>query len=320
MYQVYLLHAEYIVSMMYGMYDLITIGSISVDMYYKGESLTKKDERFSFAIGGKYFVDYFYEGLGGGAANVAIGAKKLGLSTAIVGKIGENQFKHLIQSHLKDNGVSSALCHMEKDYIKISTILLSPQGERTIIHYETPHEHILSDVSELSKLENSRAVYMSNLGKVALEERKRILSHLYQRKVITAINLGITDCRRSNEQIEDLLHHVNILILNTHEFAEMAKKPIETINFKKDVTQMIPILKTKIVAITDGKNGSYVYFDGGVLHEAAHIVSKVVDTTGAGDAFSAGFLSGYLMRGNIEYALHLGNKLGAQIVQKIGAN
>jgi len=59
--------------------------------------------------------------------------KKMGLNTAILGKIGDNQFKEIIQKHLKDNGVSTSLCHVEKNYMKISSILLSPQGERTII-------------------------------------------------------------------------------------------------------------------------------------------------------------------------------------------
>ena len=82
---------------MYRMYDLITIGSISIDMYYKGDSLTQKEGRFNLAVGGKYLVDHFYSGLGGGAANVAIGVQSHGFKTAIVGKIGENQFKPLIE-------------------------------------------------------------------------------------------------------------------------------------------------------------------------------------------------------------------------------
>jgi sugar/nucleoside kinase (ribokinase family) len=304
------------------MYDLISIGSISVDMYFKGDSLTQDGTRFNLAMGGKYQVEHFHAGLGGGAANVAIGVQKHHYKTAVLGKIGNNQFKELILKHLKIHGVSSALCQEEDEYMKISSILLAPSGERTIIHYETPHEHIIRSVNDLKNIDNAKIIYMSNLWRVPLEERKQILSHAMSRKIVTIVNLGIADCRRPVTQIESLLHHVNVLIVNTHEFAEIVKKPIEEIIFKKDVTDLMPFLKTKIVVVTDGKNGSYAYLYGKVIHEEAVLVPalKVLDTTGAGDAFSAGFIAGYLEKETIEHALHMGSKHGAHIVQKIGAN
>lgn len=302
------------------MYDLISIGSISVDMYFKGDSLTNDDKRFNLAIGGKYQVEHFYAGLGGGAANVAIGVQKHKYKTAVLGKIGNNQFKGLILKHLKDHGITSALCEEEDEYMKISSILLSPTGERTIIHYETPHEHIIKSNKDLKKIDNTRIIYMSNLWRVPLEERKQILSHAMSRNIITIVNLGIADCRRPINQIESLLHHVNVLIVNTHEFAEIVKKPIQDISFKDDVTDLMPFLKTKVVVVTDGKNGSYAYISGKVIHEDAVPVTKVIDTTGAGDAFSAGFIAGYLEKETMEHALHMGSKHGAHIVQKIGAN
>lgn len=302
------------------MYDLISIGSISIDMYFQGDSLTNDGTRFNLAIGGKYQVEHFHAGLGGGAANVAIGVQKKGYKTAVWGKIGENQFKKLILKHLKDNDITSELCDEEKDYIKISSILLSSKGERTIIHYETPHEHIIKSVADLKKVEKTKVLYLSNLWRVPLEERKQVLSHARSHNIITIMNLGIADCRRPIEQVEFLLHHTDILIVNTHEYAEVVKKPIHELDFKKNITDLLPILKTKIVAITDGKNGSYAYINGGIIYEPAVHVSRVFDTTGAGDAFSAGFIAGYLEKENVEHALKLGNKHGAKIVQKIGAN
>jgi len=302
------------------MYDLITIGSISIDMYYRGDSLTQKDGRFNLALGGKYLVEHFYAGLGGGAANVAIGVQEHGYKTAIVGKIGENQFKDLILKHLKDHNISSALCDRDKDYIKISSILLSPEGERTIIHYETPHEHIFSCETDLKKIEESKIVYLSNLWRVPLDERKRLLSFAQSKNILTIMNLGIADCRRSLVQIEQLLFHTDILILNTHEFAEMIKVPFQKINFRDTIVHLFAPLKSLIVIVTDGKNGAFAYKNNKVIHEPAHEVKKIVDTTGAGDAFSAGFIAGYLEKSTIEYALHLGSKHGAKIIQKIGAN
>jgi len=302
------------------MYDLITIGSISIDMYYRGDALTQKEGRFNLAVGGKYLVDYFFAGLGGGAANVAIGVQQAGYKTAILGKIGENQFEMLVRRHLKEHGITEALCQFEKEYMKISSILLSKSGERTILHYETPHEHILRTEKDLTNLERAQIVYMSNLWRVPLEERKRILSHLHAKKIQTVVNLGIADCRRSVEQIEGLIEHVDILIVNTHEFAEIIKTPFESLHFNTDVTTHFPLLQSKIVVITDGRKGAYAYVDGKVLHEKAIHVENVVDTTGAGDAFSAGFIAGLLKTNDIQDAMHEGSKHAVKIIQKIGAN
>jgi len=302
------------------MYDLITIGGISIDMYYRGDSLTQKDGRFSLAVGGKYLVDHFYAGLGGGAANVAIGVQSEGFKVAVMGKVGDNQFEGLIHNHLKEHNLTDSLIQKEENYMKISSILLSPEGERTIINYETPHEHILRTDKDLECLENAKIVYMANLWRVPLDERKRILSHLHQKKIITAVNLGISDCRRPIEQLTSLLQHVDILIVNTHELAELTKQKFESIHFQNDMRRMLPIVTSKILVATDGENGSYAYAEGKTYFEPAHSVNKILDTTGAGDAFSAGFLAGYLEKEDIQFAMHLGSKHAVKVIQKIGAN
>ena len=91
----------------FDMYDLISIGDITIDLFFKGVSLTTKQNRFYLAIGGKYHADHFYESLGGGSANVAAGCSHFGVSAAVIGKIGENSFKQLIIQKLIRKGVSS---------------------------------------------------------------------------------------------------------------------------------------------------------------------------------------------------------------------
>ncbi len=302
------------------MYDLITIGSISIDMYYQGDSLTQTQDRFTLAIGGKYLVNHFYSGLGGGAANVAIGVQKQGFKAAIVGKIGNNPFKKMVLEHLESHGVAHSMCHFEDDYMKISSILLSPSGERTIIHYETPHEHILAVEEDIHRFEKAEIVYMSNLWRVPILEREKILSHAHSSGVLTIVNLGIVDCKRPIEQIGGLLQHVDILIVNTHECSELLKKQFSTIDWHSDIAKDVAYFKDKVIVVTDGVNGSFSYVDGVITHVSAHKVTKVIDTTGAGDAYSAGFIAGYLRTKNIELSMRLGAKLGAQMVQKIGAN
>jgi len=302
------------------MFDLITIGNVSVDMYFSGDSLTKNGDRFTLAIGGKYMVDHFVTSLGGGAANVAIGAKRAGLSVAIKGVIGDNQFREMTEKYLKSHGIPTSLCRVEKEYQKISSILLSPTGERTVINYETPHEHVLQGKDDMENIIDTKAVYMSNLWRVPLDERKKILSHLHTLGIVTSINLGIRDCRRDLDQIASLLAHADIVIVNTHEFAEMVKTQREQIHFKKSIFTHAPFLKDKLVVVTDGKEGSYAYEQDMVYHSPAHLGGHVVDTTGAGDGYSAGFLASYLVHKDITSAMQAGAKYASSILQKVGAN
>ena len=92
------------------MFDLISIGNISIDLYFKGSSLTFEKDRFQLAIGGKYFVDQFHTGIGGGGVNVAIGVAKEGIKSAVMGTIGNNPFKKMILQLLEAKQVSSKLC------------------------------------------------------------------------------------------------------------------------------------------------------------------------------------------------------------------
>jgi len=110
------------------MYDLISVGNISIDLYFKGSAFTKSKDRFNLAIGGKYYSDFFHEDIGGGGVNVAAGVAKLGLRPAIFGKIGDNAYKDLILKKLADKNISTEFCQIEENYYKISAIILTEKG------------------------------------------------------------------------------------------------------------------------------------------------------------------------------------------------
>jgi len=303
------------------MFDLISIGGVSIDLYFKGDSLTFKDNRFQLAIGGKYLAQHFYVGIGGGGANVAIGAHKNGLNTAVMGKIGNNVFRKIIVSKLVENEVSYSLCDFEDNYYNVSSILLSPEGERSIIHYVTPHQHLFNDSNELKGITKTKMAYLGNLPDVSLTERTELL-HFFKRKNIkTVVNLGVSDCRRPLAQLKNFLNATDILIVNGHEFAELAKAQYKDIHFKEQVIQWYtPFLADKIVVITEGEKGSYAYFENNVIHQPAEKVSKIIDSTGAGDGFSAAFIAEYLKTANVVKAMEKASQFAVKILQGIGAN
>jgi len=306
---------------MFIMYDLISVGTISVDLYFKSKNFTFKNNRFFLALGGKYQAESFYFSVGGGGANVAIGVAKHGYKVGLLGKIGNNPFKKIIVDYLKQHKISLNLIDFEDEYYNLSSILLTEKGERTILHYSTPHQHLFSKDNPLIGLTKTKIIYLGNLPEVSLTQRIKFLKFFKKHNITRVVNLGVSDCRRHKNQLKEILDEVDILIVNAYEFSELVKAPYCDINFSEDVVSWyIPYLKEKIVVITDGEKGSYGYYQNRVFFQKALKPAHILDTTGAGDAYTAGFISEFLKSGNLVKSLKKGALYASHILGKIGAN
>lgn len=303
------------------MYDLISIGTVSMDLYFKGDSLSIKNNHFQLACGGKYFVDFFHEGLGGGATNVAIAVNKAGLKVGLLAKIGENTFKNLLLEKLKLADISVKLCDFEENYNNISTILLDKEGEKTVINYRTPHQHFVENEHVFKQKLKSKAVYIANLPGVSLEERTNIFRIARKNKCMTFLNLGVNDCRRPLLQLTRLIDPVDALIVNKYEFADLIKRSPDLLDLKNKPARLyFRHLTNKVVVITDGKDGSYGYYNDEIYYQKAIKPKKIVDTTGAGDGFTGAFIAEYIKSRNIKTSLKKGAVYSSHKLTHLGAN
>ncbi len=301
------------------MYDLVSIGNISVDLYFQGESLTHDRERFNLAIGGKYFVDKVVQTVGGGGVNVAVGVAHHKFKSAVLGTIGNNPFKKTILQTLEDAHVATDLVSFEDNYFNVSSILLTEKGEKSVIHYSTAHKHLLKNVS--AKVFRTKVVYLGNMPDISIYERTRFLEKMRFMNIRSIVNLGVRDCRLPKHALRPFLEQVDVLILNGHEFAELVKAPYKDIHFRDDVISWyIPAMKHSLVVVTEGEKGSFAYHKGKVHHEGAQYLENIQDETGAGDGFTAGFIAGYLKQDDIRIAMESGAKYAVRILAKIGAN
>lgn len=300
------------------MYDVISVGNISIDLYFKSDSFTKDRDRFHLAIGGKYYTDFFHEDIGGGGVNVAAGLAKQGMRTAVFGKIGNNAYKELILKKLTDKKISTEFCEIENDYYKISTILLTDKGERTIIHYETPN-HLLKEFLLHKDLKKAKNIYFSPLEHLNLYEKKRMINFLKGDQTLTFVNLSALDCRRPIKDLTNFFYSLDVLIINAHEYSELVKRPYEKINFK-NLEINLPYLKDRLVIVTDADKGSFGYFQGNTYYQEAIKAKKIVDTTGCGDAYTAGFIAQYIKSRNITLSMQKAAEYATKKLGRIGAN
>lgn len=302
------------------MYDLVSIGSVTIDLYFKGSSLTLLDNHFHLAAGGKYFADFFHEGLGGGAANVAIGAQRSGSKVALMAKIGNNAFKPLIMTKLQDLGITTEYCDIEDNYNNVSSILLTESGEKTVINYRTAHSHFFSDM-HIEKLQGVKGVYFANMPDASVEERFIFMNSLAEKGSTLFVNLGVNDCRRPDVEIEKLLSKAHVVIVNEHEFGDLVKLPHESIDFKTiPAVSYLPLLRDKTVIVTMGATGSYGYRNQEIYFQEAIKPEKIIDTTGAGDGYTAGFIAEYLKTTDIPAAMKSGAAYSSQKLSHLGAN
>jgi len=302
------------------MLDVVAIGNISADLYFSADELTKEGNRLHLAIGGKYRASWFEMHVGGGGANVSIGCAKQGLRAAAVGMVGNNIFRKSILQRLKLAKVSRRYISFNQKDASVSIILLDKHGERTIIKHQSSHKHSADEKYSLRHIQPARVVYFGNMPDVSALERARVMKRLKVHNSKIVCNLGIRDCTAPKRHIDELLEHADVLIVNTYEFAEMVRKKRSAIDFKKSIFSHMPKMKDRLVVVTDSASGSYGYLGDKVHHQKAIKPRRIVDTTGAGDAYTSGFITSYIMHEDIPHALKKGAQAAAKILTVRGAN
>ncbi|MBP9816271.1 carbohydrate kinase family protein [Candidatus Woesebacteria bacterium] len=301
------------------MYQLIAIGDITIDQYFKGESLTQEGDRFSLVIGGKYYSDFFHLSLGGSGANVAIHGAYLGLDTAVVAKVGETTFKNVVVQNLIKKTVSTEFLSFDKDHISISTILLAANGERTIIKHSDPKKNIDINETAIEHIKQCPLIFVGNMPDITVDIRHALIKKIKTPENRVAINFGSKDCQKGLKALRQLINDVDTLFLNRYELGDLLEKDGKKLDLTKNQLKELGVEKTLLV-VTDSKGGSYAYTEDEVFHQEAVSVPKILDATGAGDSFTAAFLYKYSQLKNIQESLAYASEYASQILTKIGAN
>lgn len=299
---------------------VFVIGSSTLDLFFQDPSLTYKRDRFLLAIGGKYVVNTFYEGVGGGGANVAVGLSRLGHSCVLWSEIGKDSLTKLIRERLESEKVDCSLLEHKEKNINISAILLSPNGERTIINHRSHEAQMKLNNEVKRKLSESNLLYLGNMPEMPLAERVEIANSVKDNGGTVALNLGVHDCRRGYRELSPLLTYADYVLVNRYELADLVDSPPnELLLTEKSYSETIGLNMTSTLIITDGSLGSYAHTGGKIYFQEAEKVDAVVDTTGAGDAYTAGFLSMLLEEKSIQEALSFASQNSASVIRKVGA-
>lgn len=303
------------------MYEVICVGTTTIDMYYRGGDLVLKNGSFDLTHGNKYFAEHFHESIGGGATNVAIGLARLGLRPALVSEIGQNPFKRVIYEKLDLTGVSHKYCYLSESYQNYSTILLCEKGEKTVINYRSPHSHFHRHTLPDELFTHSRSVYLGHIAQLATHHRAQLLKRAHQHKLPTFVTLGIDDLAGDYHTVTQIIKETDVLIVNKTEVAAYLQVSPDTIDLSHNLHHSFPnLILPPLLIVTDGSQGAYAHTRDQVMHQPAVWIEKIVDMTGAGDGFCAGFIASYIKDAHLAAALKGGVEFAAKKIGHLGAN
>jgi sugar/nucleoside kinase (ribokinase family) len=311
-------------------YDVVAIGNAIVDII--GRCDDSFLERHGAPKGHMSLVDTpridtLYSAMGpgleisgGSAANTAAGIASLGGRAAFIGKVAEDEFGRIFRHDIRAAGVAfntPAVVDGNRATSR-SLILVTPDGQRTMNTFLGISTDLDQGEVDPAVIQNANIVYLEGYlfdrdeAKAAFRQAVDIANKAGRR---VALTLSDSFCvNRHRAEFLDLIRSgIAILFANESEILSL----YETENFEEAATRVAK--DTPLAVLTRSEKGSLIVSNGERVEVAVEPISKVVDTTGAGDLYAAGFLFGLARDYDLAAAGRLGSFAAAEIIGQMGA-
>ncbi|MBI2659058.1 carbohydrate kinase family protein [Candidatus Woesearchaeota archaeon] len=301
------------------MYDVITVGSATLDVFAKTRfsELIKiidpkgETDLLAFPSGSKILVDELEFTVGGGGTNTAVALSRLGHKVGFIGKLGTGTNSNFIYKNLKKEKID-LLCAHGEGHAGYSVILDTLEHDRTILAYKGINDELKNKDIPYKKLK-AKWFYFGAMLEESFHTMEKLAEFAQQRSIKIAFNPSTYLAEKGTRHLKHILSRTELLVLNKEESIMLAgKDSVEGLLFR------LKSLGPKIVVITDGKNNLYVV-DEKYIYTVKPPFVKIVDATGAGDAFASSFLSGFIRKNDIEFAIKLGIANSQSVIMHYGA-
>ncbi len=252
---------------------------------------------------------------GGSVANSIVGISQLGNKVGFIGKVSDDNFGSKYEKGLKKENVEY-LYLKKKEKLPTGTclILVTPDSERTMCTYLGTAGKINENDLNTDAIKKSEIIFLEGYLWDEGEPKKAFEKAINNGNKI-AMSLSDQFCvdRHKPHFLELVKNKLDITFANEQEITSLieAKSFIEVINFSKQIN--------KLIVITRGDKGSIAIQGEKISEFGVQKNLKIVDLTGAGDLFAAGFLHGYVNKLSIKDSLEKGTAMSAKVIQQIGA-
>ncbi len=296
-------------------FDVVSIGDCVVDTFLRVNEATvtfdKNGEHpmLCFAFGSKIPYEELYQLSAGNAANVAIGSSRLGFKSALYGTVGNDHNSHIILKALNADHVHMDFMSTQKGKPTNFHVVLWHGDERTILIKHQDYSYKLP-----AGVASAKWIYLTHAGKKGLvlhPQVERVMRAHPEIKM--AFNPGTFQLRLGLAKLRPIMRHTEILFVNKEEAEMLVGRNEEVLKLAHALHAAGPVT----VVITDGLKGSYCFHDSELYYIGIY-PHKPIEATGAGDAFSTGFMAARVRNLPVTEALRWGARNGASVATKVG--
>ncbi len=284
--------------------DLVGIGHVLydvrcyVDDYPKPEKTTIIKENLKNNVGGS-------------ATNVAVNCSRLGLKTAIIGKIGDDHHGQFISSELLKRRIDlDGLRVDSKNPTGISILIINKYGKPAVMELVGANEPLGRKDISVDTVKRARFLHMSGTSIGALEYASKKAGE----NAFVSFDPGRSKSALGWEALSKILENVDLVVVNRLEICQLAQ-----IKETEKIEKAASILKREFGLKIIVKTGEGTYVFGDAARKIPIFRVPIVDLIGAGDAFTSGLLSSLSWGKPLEQAVVFGNALMAYKVQREGA-
>ncbi len=287
--------------------SILLVGSINMDLVMQTRRAPRTGES---SIGQAYsFVP------GGKGGNQAVAAARLGAKTTFVGRIGNDAHGTTLKESLTKEGIDQALLFSDGSYqTGFAAIIVEDSGENRIIVYPAANMAI-RDEDVVAAFQHPYQAVMLNL-ETSIETIELVFRLARQKEIPVILDAG--PARGYDLQVAK---GVEIISPNEVEGEDITGIPCSDEKGAAEAARKLAeITAARHVVMKMGKNGALYYTrESGETELIPGYTVKAVDTTAAGDAFTAGLTVSYLQQGDISRAVRYANAVGALTVTRLGA-
>jgi sugar/nucleoside kinase (ribokinase family) len=257
---------------------------------------------------------------GGCASNAAIDLARIGISTALIGKIGRDGFGEFIHNTLKMENVNTdALVIKDGINTSASVVLVSDGGERTFLHcIGSNADFVYEDVS-FETIRNSRILFVAGTNLMPNfdgEPASRVLRKAKEYGVHTVMDTAWDATGRWMEIVAPCLPFLDVFMPSYDEARMIAGK-----DEAEDIADVFLSKGVKLAVIKLGRDGCFIKSNNGEKYRIPTYTNvEAVDATGAGDSFAAGFITGLVQDWDLYKCGKFANAVGTHCVMAVGAS
>jgi ribokinase len=287
-------------------FDVIGFGALNVDKLFRVNRLAKAEE--------ESFIEDFAEACGGSAANAAVGLARLGCKVGFIGKVGcDREADLLIQDFCKEGVDTNGTIRARQGKSGSVMGFVDKKGARALYIDSGVNDTIAFGEINVDYASQAQFLHLTSfVGEKSFQTQKKLLSALPD-SVRVSFDPGALYARKGFAYLEPIIKKTYVLMPNAIELELLTGET----DYCKGADFMVG-KGVKMVAVKLGGDGCYVT-DGRERHLIEAFKVKVVDTTGAGDAFCAGFLYGLVNDKRLYECGKLGNFVASRCVMKMGA-